>query len=84
MKINKDNIRKNSQRVDPDYKVRYKVMLDYNDECKYKIPYKGPFVIKQCWTNGMVALKCGAIKIRYNIRQNRPYTYDTNVEYIKC
>ena len=47
---------------------------------KYKTPYNGPFVIKQCWNNGTVALQCGPIQIRYNTRWINPYTSDTNVE----
>ena len=41
-------------------------------------------MIKQCWTNGKISLKCGAIKIRYNIRCIKPYKYDTNVEDINA
>ena len=66
-KINKYNIRKNSKRVDHDYKVKDKVTINIDAAFKYEIPYKGTFEITQCCTNGMVMLKCGAIKIRYNI-----------------
>ena len=45
--INKDNIHKNSQRVDHDNKVGDKVMLNNITAYKYETPYKGPFVIKQ-------------------------------------
>ena len=45
-------------------------------------PYKGPFEIKTCWTNGTVTLKCGPIQIRYNIRRINPYKPDINVEHI--
>ena len=48
---------------------------------KYEMTYKGTFLINQCWTNIMVTLQCGAIKIRYNICHINPYTSDTNVEY---
>ena len=43
MKINKENIQENIKRVDHDYKVKDKVMLDNNDAFKYDTPYKGPF-----------------------------------------
>ena len=46
--------------------------------------YNRPFVLNQFWTNVMVTLKCGAIKIRRNIRYIKPYTSDKNVEDIKC
>ena len=82
--INKDNIRKNNKRVDHDYKVGDKVMLTNKSILKYETPYKVPFGITHYWTNGTVTLQCGTIKIRYNIRRIKPYTSDTNVEYIKC
>ena len=55
-------------------------MLNNHAAYKHETPYKGPFVIKQCWTNGTVTVQCGAIKIRYNICRINPYTSDTNVE----
>ena len=55
-------------------------MINNSAVYKYETPYKGPFLIKQRCTNGMVALKCGVIKIRHNIRCIKPYKYDTNVE----
>ena len=80
--INKDNISKNKNRVDHDYKVRYKVILTNHDAYKYGTPYKSPFVITRCFTNGTVNLKYGPIKIKYNIHRIKPYKSDTNVEYI--
>ena len=47
---------------------------------KYENPYKGSFVIKQFFANGMVLLKCCAIKITYNICRIRPYKTDNKVE----
>ena len=58
-------------------------MLDNNDSFKYETGYNEPFEITRCWTNGIVTLQCGAIKISYNIRCIKPYTSDTNVEDIK-
>ena len=55
-------------------------MLNNHAAYKYEIPYKGPFVITQCWTNGKVSLQCGAMQIRYNIRRIKPYKSDTKVE----
>ena len=55
-------------------------MLTTHTAYKYKTPYKGPFVITQCFTNVTVNLQCGAIKIRYNIRRIKPYKSDTKVE----
>ena len=78
--INKDNIRENNKTVDHDYKVGYKVVLDNQSTQKYETTYKGPFVITQFCTNGMVALQCGEKKIRYNIFRINPHRSDTNVE----
>ena len=41
-------------------------------------------MITQCWNNGAVTLQYGMTKIRYNIRHNKQYKSDTNVEDIKC
>ena len=80
MQINKYNICKNNKTVDRDYIVGDKVMLANNAAYKYETPYRGPLVITQCCTNGMVILQCGLKKIRHIIRRIKPYTYDTNVE----
>ena len=37
-------------------------------------------MITQCFTNGIVNLQYGAIKIKYNIRRIKPYKSDTKVE----
>ena len=78
--INKDNIRKNRKRVDHNYKVGDKVMLDNHATYKYETPYNGPFLITWCCTNGTFTIKYGLIQIRHNIRQIKPYKYDTTVE----
>ena len=67
--INKENIHKNIKRVDHDYKVGDKFMLNNTTAYKYKTPFKGPFVITQCWNNGTVTLQYGTTNIRYNIRR---------------
>ena len=80
MQISKDNICKNSKRVDHDYKVGDKAMLTNNYAFKYETPYKGTFEIIQLWTNITVTLQHGATKNRYNIRCIKAYTSDKNVE----
>ena len=55
-------------------------MLTKHTAYKYETPYTGPFVIKQCFTNGMVELQFCPTKIRYNMRQIKPYKSDTKVE----
>ena len=37
-------------------------------------------MITQCFTNGTVMLKCGAIQIKHNIRRINPYKFDAKVE----
>ena len=56
-------------------------MITNHTAYKYENPYKGLFVITQCFTNGKVNLKCGPTEIRYNIRLIGIYQYDTKVEY---
>ena len=60
MQINRDNARENKHRVDYDYEVGDKVVLLNHTAYKYKTPYKGPFVITQCFTNATVKLQYGA------------------------
>ena len=55
-------------------------MLNYNTAYKYETPYTSPFVMTQCFTNGIVNLKCGPTKIRYNICWIKPYKSDNKVE----
>ena len=54
-------------------------MITNRPEYKYGTPYKGPFVITQCFTNGMVNLQFDK-KTRYNIRWINPYKPDEKVE----
>ena len=63
----RDNACKNKHRVDYDYRVGDKVKHNNHTAYKYETPYKGPFVITQCFTNGMVMLQYGAIQITYNM-----------------
>ena len=37
-------------------------------------------MITKCFNNGTLNLKCGAIKINYNIRRIMPYKLDTKFE----
>ena len=55
-------------------------MLTNHTAYKYETSYKGCFVITQWFTNGMVILQYGPTKIRYNIRQIKPYKSDTKVK----
>ena len=61
--MDKYNILKNGNRVDYQYKVGDKVILNNKSAYKYKTPYNGPFCITQCWTNDKVKLKMDEIKL---------------------
>ena len=76
---NRENTRKNKQRVEYDYKVGDKVMLTNNNAQEYETPYKSLFLITKCFTNGRVMLKYDAVQITYKIRFINLYKYDTKV-----
>ena len=78
--INRDNIRSNKHRAEYDYKVWDKVVLTNHNAYKYGTPYKGYFLITQCFTNDTVNLQCGPTNIWYNIRRIHPYKLDTKVK----
>ena len=79
-RINRDNACKNKHRVDYGYKAGDKFMLTNHTAYRYETSWKVPFVITQCFTNGMVLLQYGTIQITYNIRRINPYKSDTKVE----
>ena len=54
-------------------------MVTNHTAYKHETPYKGPVVITQCFTNGRVNLRCGAVQMKYNIHRIKPYEYDTKV-----
>ena len=69
-------------------KVKYENLIVGDDfiitnQATYKneTPYKGPFVITQCFSNDTVNLQYGATKIKPNIHHIKPYKSDTKVEY---
>ena len=78
--INRYNTQENKHRVDYEYKVGDKFMLNKYTSYKYETTYKVPLVITQCFTNSTVNLKCSNIQIKYNIRCINPYKSDTKVE----
>ena len=55
-------------------------MLNNNAVLRYEIPYKCPFEITKCWTNGTITLQYGASKIRYNILRMNLNVGDINFE----
>ena len=57
------NIHKNNKRVDTDYEVGDKLILNNHAAYKYETLSKGPFLITQCWTNGTIILQCGPTEL---------------------
>ena len=55
-------------------------MLNNHTTYKYDTPYKGHFVITQCFTNCTLMLQYGVTEISYNMRCIKPYKSDTKVE----
>ena len=55
-------------------------MLNNNASYKNETPYKGPFIITRCFTNGMATLQYSPTKIRYNICQVKTYESYGTVE----
>ena len=51
---NRDHSRKNIKRIEYNYKVEDKVILNNSAVLIYETPFKGPFETPQCWTNNMV------------------------------
>ena len=56
-------------------------MLNNHTEYKYETPYKVPFVITPCFTNGTVMLQYGLKKIGHNVYRIEAYKSVTKVEY---
>jgi transposase InsO family protein len=74
--IDLNNQRENSKRLEYEYKVNDKVLLDVKDitKAKYaKNPYKGPYHVLQVNDNGTVLLDMGHLIDTVNIRNIKPY-----------
>ena len=70
-----------------DCKVVDKVMVANHTAYKYETPSKGHFLRKHCFTSGTVNLKCGAVKITYNIHYIKTYKSYTKLDNVfrkKC
>ena len=55
-------------------------MLNSNASYKNQTTYRGQFLIKQLWTNGMATLQYGAKTNRYNICRIKQYKYYADIE----
>ena len=40
---------------------------------RYETPYRVPYEIFKTWTNGTITLRMGAVTMRLNIRNIKPY-----------
>ena len=71
--IDKDVIFENTTRVNNNYIVKDKVITLTKSVYKYKTPFRGPYEIYHTWTNVTVTLRMGAVKMRINICNIKPY-----------
>ena len=73
MQIDNAIIWGNTNRIDHDYRVGYKVMTLTKSEYKLKTPYRYPYEIVQTWTNVTVTLRMGAVTMRLKSHNIKPY-----------
>ena len=77
--INKSNDRENVRRVDHDYAVGEKVLVEKPGiNRKMSQPRTGPYEIVRVHTNGTVRIRRGAVTERVNIRRLTPYHERSN------
>ena len=68
----RNNLRENSTRLEWDYRIRDKVLLDYKHR-KLDNPYLGPYDIIGIKSNGTVRIQKGRTELTVNIRQLHPF-----------
>ena len=74
MSVDKDNARENARRIDFDYAVGHKVMIQKDGHIrKAEDKYLGPFTITQVHTNGTIRIQRGTMSERINIRRVTPF-----------
>ncbi|MCP4747479.1 MAG: hypothetical protein GY874_15250, partial [Desulfobacteraceae bacterium] len=73
--VDKSNTRENKHRLDFDYEVGQKVLLEHDSGklCKGQLKYLGPYTITLVHTNGTIRIQRGSISERVNIRRVTPY-----------
>ena len=75
--INASNERENKKRIQHDYQVGDKVLLQKPGILtKLEVPYTGPHLITQVHSNGTVVIQKGAFCERVNIRRVTPFFED--------
>ena len=72
--VDKYNARENARRIDFDYAVGHKVMIQKDGHIrKAEDKYLGPFTITQVHTNGTIRIQRGTMSERINIRRVTPF-----------
>ena len=72
--VNQENARENARRVDYDYAVGQKVMLQKDGILrKAESKYDGPFTITQVHMNSTIRIQRGTLTERVNIRKVTPF-----------
>ena len=74
-RIASNNQRENAKRIEHDWKVGDKALLenDKSNPRKYEQPRDGPFIVRQVHCNGTVTIQRGPVLDRLNIRRVKPY-----------
>ena len=72
-KIDKDAIRESTNRISQYYRMGYKVLTLTKSAYKYKILFRGLYEIVHTWTNVTITLRMGAVTMRINTRNIKPY-----------
>jgi hypothetical protein len=72
--INKSNSRENKKRLQHEYQIGDKVLLEKGGIIqKMSAPREGPYIVDKVSTNGTVRIRKGAVIQRVNIRRLTPY-----------
>ena len=66
-------IQEYANRINYNYRLGDKVITLTMSVYKYRTPYRGPYEIVNTWKNGTVTLRIGAVTMRINIHNIKPY-----------
>ncbi len=73
--VDKSNESENKCRIDFDYLVGQKVLLEVDGGklCKGQVKYLAPYIIRSVHTSGTIRIQRGSISERVNSRRVTPY-----------
>jgi pyruvate kinase len=72
--INKSNAKENKKRLEYEYKIGDKVLLEKGGiQPKMVAPREGPYKVTKVSNNGTVCIQKGVVNQRVNIRRLTPY-----------